>query len=164
MHRMALLESFRPSFSSISLTTASRCCARLENCFNTSSLTPSIESRVWRLDAIANLLHPFGQFIPINRRAVTNRVIHSPRLQAFPASVHVRRMSRSEHCEIAHQLRIKRAGIHGTNDAATRLPVTRSRSLNAMLAYTSRGEGFEFTERESGRSLLCASINRWSAA
>jgi len=37
------------------------------------------------LNPVADLLNPFRQFVPINRRAVTDGVIHFHRLQGFPA-------------------------------------------------------------------------------
>ena len=104
------------------------------------------------LNPVANLLHPSCQFIPIYRRAVTNRVIHSPRLQGFPAAFPFIKC-RVEHREMRMQLRIKRAGTvmhEGCRHQVASHTVT---VFNTLLANTSRGEGFQFTERKT-RGLL----------
>ena len=78
-----------------------------------------------RLNPVADLLHPFGQFVPINRRAVTDGVIHAARLQCLPALL--RFIKRGvEHREMRVQLRVERAAVVCVNAAAARLPVVRS--------------------------------------
>src|SRR5665213_4161928 len=110
-----------------------------------------------RLNPVADLLHPFGKFIPINRRAVTNRVIHAPRLQGFPASF--RPVKRGiKHSEMRMQLRIKRAGAIMHERRRQEVAGHTVTVFNTLLADSSRGESFEFTEREP-RGLLLSLIH-----
>src|SRR5207253_8259071 len=61
----------------------------------------------WR-DLITDLFNPLRQFVPINRRAVTNRVIHFARLQGFPTAFGFIKRG-IEHREMGMQLRVERA-------------------------------------------------------
>ena len=83
---MALLESLRPSFCSISLhhrVTLLRAFGKSFQHLIAHAL--NLKAMFGRLNPVADLLHPLRQFIPINRRAVTDGVIHAARLQGFPA-------------------------------------------------------------------------------
>ena len=101
-----------------------------------------------RSDLIADFLNPFGQFIPINRRAVANRVIHAPRLQGFPA-VFTFIECRVEHREVRMQLRVQRAGTVMHERCRHQIAGHTVTAFNAMLADASCGESFQFTERKA---------------
>lgn len=70
--------------------------------------TLNLKARLGRLNPAADLLQPFRQFIPIDRRAVTDGVIHAARLQGFPRAFVVIKRG-VEHREVRVQLRVEGA-------------------------------------------------------
>ena len=110
------------------------------------------KSMLGRLNPVADLLHPFRQFIPINRRAVTDGVIHSARLQGFPAPFAFIKRG-VEHREMRVQLRVQftRAVMH---EGCGHEIAGRAVTLIALLAHSRGGEGFEFAERNARGFLM----------
>jgi hypothetical protein len=106
-------------------------------------------------DTITDLLNSLRQFVPIDRRAVTDGVIHATRLQRLPRLL--RMVERGvEHREMGMQLRVERAtaGVRergGDQIAGDAVP------LIALPANPGCGEGFEFTECDA-----CCFLVRWN--
>jgi hypothetical protein len=85
------------------------------------------------------------QFIPIDRRAVTDGVIHSTGLQGFPAAFTFVKCG-VEHGEMRVQLRVERAAARMRERRGDQIACG-SIFLTALLADSGGGEGFEFTVR-----------------
>ena len=113
-----------------------------------------------RTNPVADLLDPFRQFIPINRRAVTNRVIHSARLQSLPASF--RFIKRGvEHREMRVQLRVEFPGAV-MHECCGHQIAGRAVTLIALLANAVAAK--VSSSRNAMRvASSCASTNRWSS-
>ena len=113
-----------------------------------------------RSNPVANLLNPFGQFIPINRRAVTNRIIHSTRLQRLPATfLFVKRGV--EHREMRVQLRVQRPRTvmherRGHQIARCPIPLTACLRTRAAAKVSSSRNAMRVASS-------CATINRSSS-
>ena len=111
----------------------------------------NLKAMFGRLNPVADLLHPFRQFIPIDRRAVTDGVIHAARLQGFPRPFAVIKRG-VEHREMRVQLRVERAAARVRERSGGEIaggPVF----LVALFSDARGGEGFEFAERNA-RGLL----------
>ena len=143
------MESLRPSFCSISCTTASRCCARLENRFSTSVA-----------DAL-DFKTVFGREQSDSRFVAPASPVHSDKPPCRNGWRHTfRRACRAfQHRSLSSNVALNtvkcvcNCGSSArnclcTNAAATRLPVVRS-VLTALLADARGGEGFEFAERNA---------------
>ena len=113
----------------------------------------NLKAMFGRLNPVADLLHPFRQFIPINCRAVTDGVIHAAALavpsSTAPLSSNVALNTVKCVCNCGSS----RASCLCTKAAATRLPVVRS-LLTALFPHSRGGESFEFAERNARGFLM----------
>src|SRR5207253_4816106 len=100
----------------------------------------------WR-DSIADLFDALRQFVAIDGRAVTNRVIHSARLQGFPTAFGFIKRG-IEHREMRVQLRVERATARVCERGGDQI-AGGSVALVALLADSGCGECFEFTEGDA---------------
>ncbi len=111
----------------------------------------NLEAMFGRLNPVADLLHSLRQFVPINRRAVADGVIHAARLQCFPGPFAVIKRG-VEHREMRVQLRVERAAARVRERGGGEIagdPIL----LAALFSDSRGGEGFEFAERNA-RGLL----------
>ena len=107
---------------------------------------------LWR-DLITDLFDALRQFVPINRRAVTNRVIHFARLQGFPTAFGFIKCG-IEHREMRVQLRVQRATARVRERGGDQI-AGGSVALVALLADSGCGESLEFTEGDARCLSMC---------
>jgi len=111
----------------------------------------NLKTMFGQLNPVADLLHPLRQFVPIDRRAVTDGVIHAARLQGFPGPFAVIKRG-VEHREMGVQLRVERATARVRERRGGEIagdPVF----LIALLTDSGSSESFKFAERNA-RGLL----------
>ena len=113
-----------------------------------------------RYNPIADLLHPFGQFVAINCRAIANRVIHAARLQCLPALFRFVKGG-VEHREMRVQQRVERPAARVRERGGDQI-AGGAVALASLFANPRCGKGFEFAKRNARRFLMC-NTNRSSS-